>query len=236
MDEHEFHLTMKTMDIVHASVRSFRWEFFTHAQQLVYYRSHLTEAGRLKWHETCVGKMRQGQAGLQRTNRGAMLNWLFQLKQQTFGLRFDDESVNHSPNLVINPWSLSDPEFLYCWVLVASGTRPDPEEFKKKFVSLTDQEQIVADKLRETLVEQALESAEKHAIAMGGAAVEILFKVKKATLVGLATDIGWELFKDWAEEKNLEELKRRYERDALRREYLATVGRSTFKRVGFGGA
>jgi hypothetical protein len=227
-DPIDFNNSMRTLGWSVGAVGGFEELAYGAALTLIHYQG-MTSAGRLAWAKANALQSREGQSGVMKTKQGAFLAYLNQLRLGTFGIAFDDHSVSHQTSLLSNPWALTDPQFQYCMFYIKTGRLPDDEKFKDQIFSKNGQ--IVASHIEETLQKQALKYLEKGAVTVGGAAIETLFKIKNATVVGLASDIALDVLQKKLEEREKKDTTARYQLDEARRVHLASKGASTYQNI-----
>lgn len=147
----------------------------------------------------------------------------------TFGPGFDDEAVTHQTTLIESPWALTDVQFAYCIFTLREGKDPDPTKFEKLY--LNDEARKVVSKVESKLFKDGLKYLEAGVASYGGKIIGTVLRIKNLSWVGLALD----LLKDYLMEKlaiySRGLLLARYEIDEARREYLASQGLSSYKRM-----
>ena len=112
---------------------------------------------------------------------------------------------------------------------IKTGQAPDTAKFEKRL--LNPAEQLIAGKVRDSLVKEAVSYLEAGAVVLGGRIVEVVFKVKNTTIGGVAVDIAWSLLSKQLAKVQLQDLTARYEIDERRRLYLASKGLSSYKQI-----
>jgi hypothetical protein len=227
-DPIDFSYSLRTLGLSTTQTSGMEDEAYGAALALIHYQN-MTPTGRLAWAQANAAEIRGGwdRNGAMRSRRGALFNSLNQLRLGTFGLAFDDHSVSHQATLLSNPWSLTDPQFQYCMMYIKTGQLPDEDKFVDKIFSKKGQ--IVAQHVEDEAKKQTMKYLEKAAIVIGGKTIEILFKVKKITAVGLAIDIGLDLLQDQLKELDKKMTIPRYQLDEARRIHLASKGKSTYQ-------
>ena len=227
MDQVDFTNTMATIGWSPASVIGFEPVAYGAALSLIHYQSGLTPLGRQGWVKSNNLLSDVGQVGVMKTKEGSFLSYINQLRLTTFGPGFDDRSVSHQPMLAITPWAQTDAQFQYSMNFINTGQIPDDKQFTEKF--LNHDEHIVADNVASTLKKEAVKYMEKGAVAIGGGAVQLFFKVKKAAAGGLILDIVGNVVMDSIKQLQTKEVVGRFKTDEVRRRYLAEQGQSTYR-------
>jgi hypothetical protein len=234
-DPIDFANSLRTLGLSTVQTSGMDEEAYGAALTLIHYQN-MTPTGRLAWAQANAAEIRGGwdSNSRLRSRRGALFSTLNRLRLGTFGTAFDDHSVSHQATLLSNPWSLTDPQFQYCMLYIKTGQLPDEDKFVDKVFSKNGQ--IVVQHVEDEAKKQAMKYLEKAAIVVGGKTVEVLFKVKKITVVGLAIDIGLDMLKDRLKEMDKQTTIPRYLLDEARRIHLASKGKSTYKSDAFRGA
>lgn len=229
-DPIDFTNSLRTLGLSTTQTSGMEEEAYGAALALIHYQS-MTPTGRLAWAQANAAEIRGGwdRSSGMRSRRGALFSGLNQLRLGTFGTAFDDHSVSHQVTLLSNPWSLTDPQFQYCMNYIKTGQLPDEDKFVDKIFSKKGQ--IVAQHVEDEAKKQTMKYLEKAAVMIGGKTVEVLFKVKKITVVGLVIDCGLDLLRDQLKELDKKLTIPRYQLDEARRIHLASKGKSTYRSV-----
>ncbi len=229
MDQTDFNNTMATLGWSAAAVSGFEEIAYGAAVSLIHYQDHLSPAGRQGWARANNELSDKGQSGILKTKQGFFLSWINQLRLQTFGTAFDDDSVSHQAILAVTPWALTDVQFQYCMNYIRTGQVPDSKQFEKKY--LTDTEALIAKKVSDVVGKEAEKFLEYALVFAGGRSVALFFKIKKSTVGGAVADVAWNILANQLKSIQVADVTARFTCDEQRRKYLSHKGLSSYQPV-----